>query len=260
MEHSLSPVIHNAGYAALGLDWVYLGFQVRAGGGAAAVQAARTLGLRGLSVTMPHKADVVVAADELSPAVGKLGSANTIVLEGGRARAHDTDGPGLIRALREELRFEPEGKRCLVVGTGGAARAIILGLAESGAGSVAVLGRSRQRAEEAALLAGERGQAVTEPEEADLVVSATPALDAGGPLATARFGAGQLVVDVVYDPPETELLRRAAFGGARVTNGLAMLVHQAALQFKLFTGEDAPLAAMWAAVRGVAVPPTNLSR
>jgi shikimate dehydrogenase len=248
VEHSLSPLIHNSAYAALGLDWVYLGFHVPPGAADEAVRAAKSLGLRGLSVTMPHKQQVAGYVDRLSASAAELGAVNMVLIRRDHAEGYNTDGDGFVGALREELSFEPLGKRCLVAGTGGAARAIVRALAGEGAAEVAVLGRSVARAEVAAALAGRQGRVVSVPEDADLIVSATPALDGGGLLAAAPFGRGQLVVDVVYDPPETDLLRVAAAAGARVANGLGMLVHQAAAQFKLFTGEDAPLDAMWGAV------------
>jgi shikimate dehydrogenase len=256
--HSLSPLIHNAAYAALGLDWIYLGFQVAAGAAGRAVSGAKALGMRGLSVTMPHKQQVASCVERLSEAAAELGAANTVVINGGEALGDNTDGAGFVVALREELSFVPAGKRCLVAGTGGAARAIIRALAAEGAEQIAVLGRDAEQAGAAASLGGRRGRVITQAGEADveadLIVSATPALAGGGLLATAAFGSGQVVVDVVYDPPETDLMRLATTAGATVANGLGMLVHQAALQFKLFTGEEAPLAVMWGAVTGGSDP------
>jgi shikimate dehydrogenase len=257
VTHSLSPLIHNAGYRALGLDWVYVGFRVRAGLAGAAVEGARALGVRGLSVTMPHKQQVAEVVDELAPTAAILGAVNTVVFDGGRAIGDSTDGRGFVEAVRSEVGFVPEGGRCLVAGTGGAARALVLALAEAGAERVTVLGRSPEATELAAGLAGAAGRAASkdaaaEVVTADLIVNATPVGMAGvggGPLADARFREGQVVVDLVYAPPETDLLRRAAAQGAAVANGLGMLVHQAALQFTLFTGEQPPIEAMWAAGR-----------
>lgn len=258
VEHSLSPAIHNAAYQALGLDWVYVGFRVPAGQADLAVAGAGALGVRGLSVTMPHKQQAAAVVDELSPTAARLAAVNTVVFEDGCSYGDSTDGSGFVTALREELSLAPEGRNCLVVGTGGAAKAVILALAEAGAAHVGVLGRSPTRAEAAASLAGVAGGVGTERDvvAADLVVHATPVGMAGvgsgsglGLLGSAQFRAGQVVVDLVYDPPETDLMRAALAAGATVANGLGMLVYQAAAQFTLFTGLPAPVAAMRAAVR-----------
>jgi shikimate dehydrogenase len=255
VAHSLSPIIHNAGYRALGLDWVYVGFHVWNVDVAAAIDGARALGVRGLSVTMPHKQQVAELVDEISPTAARLAAVNTVLFDDdGNSFGDSTDGRGFVEGVLEELSFVPEGRRCLVAGTGGAARAVVLALAESGAAEVAVLGRSAHGAARAAQLAGPAGRVggVGDIETADLVVNATPVGMAGvvgGPFEEARFQEGQIVVDIVYDPPETDLLRRAAADGAQVANGLGMLVHQAALQFTLFTGSPAPIDAMWVAVR-----------
>jgi shikimate dehydrogenase len=128
--HSLSPVLHNAAFAALGLDWVYVAFPVAAGEGRAAVEAMRTLGISGLSVTMPHKGDVVAELDRLSPTAARLGVVNTISWahspSGGELLGHSTDGAGFLDALQWDDGFDPAGRNCLVLGAGGAARAVTM--------------------------------------------------------------------------------------------------------------------------------------
>lgn len=249
IAHSLSPALHNAGYEALGLDWAYVAFEVPAGGAVAALDAVRALGLGGLNVTMPHKADVAAAVDHLTPTAAALGAVNTVVPEADGLLGDSTDGPGFLAALTDEG-FDPAGRRCLVLGAGGAARAVVHALGTAGA-SVDVTARRREAAIVAAELADGR---VVGPEAADgaeLVVNATPvgmARTPGLPVDPARLGSGQLVVDLVYDPRDTELLRAARARGAATADGVGMLVHQAALSFRAFTGEDAPLAALRAAV------------
>ncbi|HUZ21030.1 MAG TPA: shikimate dehydrogenase [Acidimicrobiales bacterium] len=269
VRHSLSPLLHNAAFAALGLDWAYVAFPVARSELAVALAGARALGLRGLSVTMPHKEAIARAADQRSRAVERLGAANTVVLRSGIAVAETTDGVGLLDDLREGAGFDASGLRCAVVGAGGAARAVVLALAEAGARSVVVVNRTADRAAQAAALAGSAGRVGTPGELADvaLVVQATPAGMPGAASGAARpgeparpglavaalarrLGAGQLVVDLVYHPPMTPFLAEAASRGATVRNGLGMLVHQAAHQCSLWTGESAPLEAMWAAVGG----------
>jgi shikimate dehydrogenase len=258
VRHSLSPLLHNAAFRACGLDWAYLAFEVPDGSAGEAIAGARALGLRGLSVTMPHKQSAAEAADRLSSVVQVLGAANTLIFDEAGIRAESTDGDGFIAGLRERG-FEPSGATCGVIGAGGAARAVVLALATAGAAEVAIWARRADRAEAAAdLVSGGQGRAVAAPSEllgVGLLVNATPL---GRPDHDARqlfrdpasFHEGQMVVDLLYDPVETPLLQLAARGGAAVMNGLPMLVHQAARQFELWTGEPAPLEAMWEAVTG----------
>jgi shikimate dehydrogenase len=230
---------------------------------AAALAGVRALGLDGLSVTMPHKGAVVAHVDLLSPTAASLGAVNTVVRRGGRLAGESTDGDGFLAALRLDEGWEPAGRRCLLLGTGGAARAVALALGQAGAAQVAVVGRRLEMAEVTAGLAGPAGCAAG-PEAADgadLIVNATPVgmagvvgLDGAGmaaripfDLELSRLGRGQLVVDLVYSPAATPLLDGARRRGATTANGLGMLIHQAALQFRLWTGEDPPLEVMSAA-------------
>jgi shikimate dehydrogenase len=264
VRHSLSPALHNAAFSALGLDWVYVAMPVPAGQAAVAVAGARALGVQGLSVTMPHKQAVAEAVDRRSEEAALLGSVNAVVRRGGQLVGESTDGAGFLRAAHEEIGFDPGGRRCLVVGSGGGARAVVLDLARAGAAEVVVAGRTRERVEAAAILAGRAGR-VGRPEDAgdaDLVVNATPVgmgTSAGEetPVPVERLGPGQVVVDLVYHPAVTALVEAATARGATAAGGLGMLVHQAALAFELWTGEAAPLQAMWEAVGGrPSVPPS----
>jgi len=244
--------MHNAAFRALGLDWAYLAFDVAPGDAVQAVAGARALGIEGLSVTMPHKPVVAAALDRLSPVAEALGAVNTVVrLPGGLLKGENTDGAGFLRAVRDDEGFDPAGRRCVVVGAGGAARAVVMALREAGAVEVVVVNRTPANAEAAAALAGPVGRVglAGEAGQADLVVSAVPVGMAGrdgGPLPVdpADLGPGQLVVDLVSNPAVTPLVEAARARGARSANGLGMLVHQAALQFRLWTGEDAPVEVM----------------
>jgi shikimate dehydrogenase len=254
IRHSLSPRLHQAAYVALGLDRVYLTFEVGAADFDVAVQGARALGLRGLSVTMPHKDAAAALATRRSGVARRLGSANTLTFEGGQILADSTDGVGLLDDLRDWAGFDPDGKRCGVIGAGGVARAAVLALSEAGASEVLVVNRTAVRAFRAAALAPRTGR-VARPAElhsVDLVVQATPLGMAGsdepGAVDPSGFGRGQVVVDLVYHPAVTPFLRLAAATGARTRNGLGMLVHQAAHQIELWTGTRPPLDVMWAAV------------
>jgi shikimate dehydrogenase len=268
VEHSLSPLLHNAAFVALGLDWAYGAFAVHQSDVASALAGARALGFVGLSVTMPHKDAIARLADQTTITVERLGAANTVIFEGGVALAASTDGDGLLDDLADAEGFDPRGATCAVIGAGGAARAIILALFEAGAQEILICNRTAARAEAAVELAPGVARRARHDElgEASLVVNATslgmapkraghdarawpgsggePAIE----LATA-LRAGQLVVDLVYRPDETAFLGAARASGARTRNGLGMLVCQAARQVELWTGKEAPRAAMWAAVR-----------
>jgi shikimate dehydrogenase len=237
------------------MDWAFLAFDVPDGEAETAVAGARALGIEGLSVTMPHKAAVIPALDRLTTTADRLGAVNTISRRGPELVGDSTDGPGFIDALRHDEGFDPSGRRCLVLGAGGAARAVVLALADAGAAEIVVVNRTAERGEAAAALAGERGR-TGKTEEAgtcDLIVNATPVGMAGSsapedaPIAAADLGAGQVVVDLVYHPPITPLLLQARAAGAVAVNGLGMLIHQAAHAFRLWTGQDPPLEAMSAA-------------
>jgi shikimate dehydrogenase len=219
----------------------------------------RALGIEGLSVTMPHKAEVLAALDEVSEDAAALAAVNCIVRRGDTLRGENTDGDGFLAGLRSDFDFEPEGRTCVVLGAGGAARAVVLALARAGAASVQVVNRTPSSAAVAAELAGTVGS-VARPEAvaaADLVVNASsvgmhhhsgPVGASDLPCDVERLARGQVVADLVYHPLRTALVSEAARRGARASNGVSMLVHQAARAFELWTGEDAPVAAMRAAV------------
>ncbi len=256
VRHSLSPALHNAAFAAAGVDWVYTAFEVAPGQAGAALAAMRALGLGGLSVTMPHKDDVAAAVDVLSPAAAALRTANTVVRGAdGRLEGHSTDGEGFVASLRE-AGIDPSGAAVAVLGAGGAARSVVDALARAGAASVAVVNRTPAKAAVAAALAGDAG--VVGGREhvaaADIVVNATSvgmgAVDGAAdalPVDPTLMRAGQVVADLVYHPLDTALLVAARAAGATTVDGLGMLVHQAALQQQLWLGVLPDVAVMRAA-------------
>jgi len=253
--HSLSPALHNAAFAALGIDWASVPFPVSAGGGAQAVEAMRTLGLAGLSVTTPHKDAVARAADEVSDAAAALGAANCLVASAdGGVRAENTDGDGFLGGLLEDADTTVRGKTVAVLGAGGAARAISLACAEAGAARVLVVNRTAQRAARCAGLAGSVGAVAQQADipGADIVVNATTvgmAHDSAMPCDPALLHSGQIVVDIVYNPAETGWLAAARAAGIRSYNGGSMLVHQAAVAIAHWTGHTAPVDAMRSALQ-----------
>ncbi len=175
VEHSLSPALHNAALVDLGLDWAYVAFPVPAGRGEPAVAAMVELGIRGLSVTMPYKAAAARACHRLSPVAERLGAVNTVTNLAGYLVGDSTDGPGFIDALTDQG-WAPTGKRCLVLGAGGAARAVVLALAEAGAGRVGVVARRPDKRRKRPLWPARLGGvgSVDSADDADLVVNATP--------------------------------------------------------------------------------------
>ena len=260
VSHTLSPAMHNAAMAALGLNYAYLAFQVKSADLCAAIQGIKAFSLRGLNVTIPHKVAVVQFLDELDPLAADIGAVNTIVNDGGRLKGYNTDAGGFLRSLLA-AGFDPQGKKVVLLGAGGAARAIGFALAQSGA-HITVLNR-RIELEQAVLLAEnlsrvakskvsalELDEANLEAtlKRADLLVNATSvgmAPDAGEtPVPAHLLQPGLTVFDVVYAPLKTRLLGEAASRGCRLISGLEMLVRQGGLSFELWTGQEAPLAVM----------------
>lgn len=251
VRHSLSPTLHNAGFEALGLDWRFVAFEVAEGGAPEALAGMRALGIDGLSVTMPHKQAAARTVDVLTPAALALDAVNCVARSAdGRLEGSNTDGGGFVASLRASG-VEPRGLAVVVLGAGGAARAVVVALAAAGAASVTVVNRSPGPAAVAAALAGRAGRvgAPVDLAGADLVVNAT-SVGMGAdalPLDPALLHAGQVVADLVYHPLDTALLQAARRRGCTTVDGLGMLVHQAALAFERWTGHPAPVAAMRAA-------------
>jgi shikimate dehydrogenase len=253
IRHTLSPAIFNAGFAACGLDWIYLAFQVEPGEASRALEAMRALDIGGLSVTMPHKDAVADLVDRCTPEAAALRAVNCVVPTADGLLGENTDGPGFLDALQAEVEIDVNGRRAVVVGGGGAARAIVLALARAGVADVAVVNRTAARAEAAAALAGPAGRVagVEAIAGADLVVNATSVGMADGrlPFEPSLLTPGQVVADVVYHPSPTPLVAAARERGNVAIDGLGMLVHQAGHAFRLWTALEPPIAAMTEAAR-----------
>jgi shikimate dehydrogenase len=255
LTYTLSPVIHNAAFRKVGLDWVYLQWPVPPEELGDAVAGLRALGAMGASVTMPHKEEIVKLLDGLSGDARALGAVNTIHRLGHRLIGHNTDVDGFRAFLEEDAGVDLEGKSCLVLGAGGAARAVVKALSDLGAARIAIAARTPERGEEVTAQVGHSesrvcdwDEASAEAEAADVIVNATPVgMREGDPLPGTSFNSEQVVVDLVYDPPSTELVERARSAGADAWGGLGMLVHQAAAAFRIWTGQDPPLETMSAA-------------
>jgi shikimate dehydrogenase len=256
IDHSLSPAMHNAAFEALDLPWTFLAVSVPEGHARDAIDVMRAVPFAGMSVTMPHKSAVATLVDTCTPIASALDAVNCVWWRGETLVGDNTDGAGFLDALRNDEGFDPEGCRSVVLGAGGAARAVVRALADGGAAEVVVVNRTSERAEVAAGLAGAVGRVGTADavDGAELVVNATSVgmgvgAGPGGevPLDVDRLGPGQLVVDLIYEPATTALVAAARDRGAVGVNGLGMLINQAAHAFRSWTGEDPPVEVMSAA-------------
>ena len=256
VDENPTQAMVEAAFAAAGLEWRYLTIEVAPDGLADAVRGARAMGFRGFNCTIPHKVAVVEHLDRLSRAAEIIGAVNCVVLEGEELVGENTDGAGFLAALRE--RRDPSGLRAVILGAGGAARAIAVELALAGAASITIVNRSPERGREVgALVERHAGQVRVEslgerfevPPDADLVVNATsiglyPDVDAAVPLSLERVAGRALVADVIPNPPETRFLREAAVAGCETLDGLGMLVEQGRIGFRLWTGVEPDAGAM----------------
>lgn len=258
VEHSLSPVMHNAAFKELGLNIVYVAFNVTKNGLADAISGARSLGLLGLNVTMPHKNAVISYLDETDSAAKAIGAVNTILNERGKLFGYNTDGKGAMIALQEN-RVDPEEKKILLLGAGGAAKAIAFQAAQE-TDELGILNRTENKAKQLAELINKTfGTKVTgrtlsaevlkeELETTDILVNATsvgmsPDVNAS-PVPADLLHSGLCVMDIVYNPLETKLLKDAKIVGAKVVSGLEMLLYQGAVAFEIWTNCPAPVDVM----------------
>ncbi|MGZ8652742.1 MAG: shikimate dehydrogenase [Actinomycetota bacterium] len=254
VSHSLSPAIHNAAFAALGLDWVYVALPVHPLRLLAALTGLRALGFAGANVTMPHKAAVAGLIDDLSEDARRLHAVNTLVSDGEHLRGENTDAPGFERFLRMDAGFDPSGRAALIFGAGGAGRACALALARGGASSLTVAAREPARVADVAAAIEGLGTTVRAVAfdaavnvHADLIVNATPLGVRQESLPVPPVGPDTLVVDLLYHPAVTPLQVQARAQGAAAFGGIGLLLHQAALSFELWTGQQPPLEVMSAA-------------
>ncbi|MDP7415708.1 MAG: shikimate dehydrogenase [Dehalococcoidales bacterium] len=255
IEHTMSPVMHNAAFKELGIDGWYLPFRVRAADLAEAIGGLRALNIRGLNVTIPHKTAVIPFLDKLDSSVERIDAVNTIVNDGGVLTGYNTDVAGFLQALLEKG-IEPAGKNVVILGAGGAAKGISFILAERGAHPV-ILNRHLDRAEELArriiraLKQEIKARSLSEVNlaaalaKADILVNTTSVGMVPGvedtPVPAKLLRSGLVVFDIVYNPIKTRLLREAEAAGARTIDGLYMLVWQGALAFEKWTGRKPPV-------------------
>jgi shikimate dehydrogenase len=245
VSHSLSPAMHNAAFRHLGINAVYVAFPVS--DLAQAVAGLRGLGIGGVSVTIPFKEEIIPLLDELDRQAAAIGAVNTVVNRDGHLTGYNTDWLGAVTALTAKISLK--GRHVLILGAGGASRAIAYGIVQEG-GKVSLTDLDAARA---AALARDLGAAAIPPEAisacpATILVNAspvgmTPNVD-GIPINPDLMGRFECVMDIVYQPLATRLLREAQARGAATIDGLQMLIHQGAAQFELWTGREAPIEVM----------------
>ena len=260
IEHTMSPAMHNTAFEKLGLDYIYVPFRVRAEELASAIEGIRALNIRGMNVTIPHKVSVIPLLDKLDPLAEKIGAVNTIANYDGMLTGYNTDATGFLQALLEHG-IEPGGKNMVILGAGGASRAISFILAERGAHLV-ILNRKLEldwaeelaksisqtfNRETKALEHNEENLSVSL-EKAYILVNATsvgmsPDTD-GTPVPTRLLQPGLTVFDIVYNPLKTRLLREAEEAGSQTISGINMLAWQGALAFETWTNCKAPIELM----------------
>ena len=265
IEHSMSPVMHNAAFKNKGVDYVYLPFRVKKKELGKAIEGMRALNIRGLNITIPHKVAVIQFLDELDPLADKIGAINTIVNDSGVLTGYNTDATGFLQALLERG-IEPKGKSVVILGAGGASRAISFILAERGS-SLVILNRTWNKAKvcadrisevsqsEATALKLNRGNLTTALSQADILVNATsvgmsPNINET-PVTSNLLKPSLVVFDIVYNPIKTRLQREAEAVSAKTISGLDMLVWQGALAFEKWAGLKAPIGVMREKVIGV---------
>ena len=257
VKHTISPRMHNAAFARLNLDIIYLPFCVFPRDLKKAVASLAALGFIGINVTVPHKQKIMKYLDAVSPAARRIGAVNTVLVRGSKLIGYNTDGIGFIKSLQSGLGYSLKNRIMFILGAGGAGRAVAVQSALSGVKRIYVADKDNTRARAlAAAIPGKKGREVRTTEkikdairEADIIVNATPVgLNKSDPasITPGWIPAGKLVYDLIYNPPKTKLLKGVK--GCRTVNGLGMLLYQGISSFEIWTGEKAPPAVMKKAI------------
>jgi shikimate dehydrogenase len=257
-------VMVEAAFKELGIDWRYLTIEVRPEDLADAMNGLRAFNMRGINLTIPHKIEVMKYLDRIASDAELIGAVNTVVCERGVLSGENTDGKGFLHSLRVDAGMEPAGRKVVVLGAGGAARAISVELALAGAGQITIVNRTEDRGRQLAGLLKDRTPAESSfipwdssyeiPEGTDILVNATsiglfPDVDSKPEINYNTIKDGMIVCDVIPNPPSTIFLREAKSRGAHILDGLGMLVYQGMIGFKLWTGLDAPVGVMKEALK-----------
>jgi shikimate dehydrogenase len=251
--------MQEAAFRALNLNWRYLTIEVYPADLADAFKGLRAMNFRGINLTIPHKVEVLKYLDEVAADAKLMGAVNTVRREGDRLIGENTDGKGFLYSLRQDARLDPAGKRVVVLGAGGAARAMTVELALAGAAHLTIVNRSIERGQALVRLLNEQTPVRAEfahwdgsyavPTDTNMLVNATsiglfPNVHDKPDLIYDTITAAMTVCDVIPNPPHTPFLKEAEARGAKTLDGLGMLVYQGAIAFKMWTGHDAPVAVM----------------
>ena len=251
IEHSLSPPMHNAAYKQMGMDYVYVAFKIEKDNLSHLIESAKTMGLVGLNVTIPYKTDIIEYLDEVDDTARRINAVNTIRFKDGMAKGYNTDGTGAVKSI--EKYTELKNKKVLVLGAGGASKAITFTLLNHGINSLTIANRSRDNAIQLIdNLKKQTGfdkinyvdieQADTILDSVDIIINTTPIgmypnVDADTPIKTEKINENHVVMDIIYNPLETKLLKNAKDNGATTISGTNMLINQGITAFEIFTGK-----------------------
>ncbi len=264
VRHSASPAMQNAAFLSTGLDYIYLSFEVKPQDIKEALNSLRVLGIRGMNLTIPHKETSIAFLDEISAEALKIKAVNTVMLENGRLRGFNTDIEGFLKPLVFENGWLPEGKKAVILGAGGAARAVVFSLLDAGASEIVIANRTPERAKKLSdfmkpLFPSAQIRCVSisdsslanQISSSSLLVNCTPlGMKNENPLRDFDcIKPGMKVYDLIYRPADTPLLAGARKKGADTIGGLGMLVYQGAASFKIWTSADPPIGVMKNACR-----------
>lgn len=261
LGHTLSPPMHNAAFQYLGLDYIYVPFTVQPEHLPAAIEGIKAFNIAGCNVTIPYKEQVIPLLDHLHDSAKMVGAVNTIVNQGGELWGYNTDGMGFLRSLTEEANIDLQGKTVLMLGAGGAARAVGFSLAKAGIGRLIIANRNFNKGLNLATDIRQAYQCDTEAVElkahklksvlpsADILINTLPLgmypeIDEMPPIQQKWLNPPLIVCDLIYNPPKTKLLVQAEQRGCQVVNGEGMLIYQGAEAFQLWTGQNPPILIM----------------
>ncbi len=265
IEHTFSPLMHNAAFSTLGLDYCYIPFEVRPKDLKSAVEGIRTLNIRGVNITVPHKEAVIKYLDELSEEAKLIGAVNTIENRDGKLIGHNTDGRGFIKSLWEDAKTKAKGKKVSILGAGGAGKGVAVSCALEGASEIIIANRTIMKAEELVryldrhfkktqfsaipLVKQQLSNVIA---ESDILINATSlGLKGKGmlPISYKELHKDLVVYDLIYNPLITPLLKIARRAGVKkVVNGIGMLIHQGAFAFEIWTEKKPPVDVMKKAI------------
>ncbi|MDQ0254322.1 shikimate dehydrogenase [Evansella vedderi] len=261
IKHTLSPLMHEAAYNALELNMAYLAFEVKPEDLDKAIHGIRALGLRGINVTIPHKVEVIPFLDEIDDLAKEIGAVNTIVNDNGRLMGYNTDGEGYLKSLLQCLTNDLKGMHVLIIGAGGASKAVALTLAKHGVKAMAICNRTIEKAEDLAKNCGKYVPSLSisleEAEEQindfDIIINTTSIgmiNENELPISLKKLNKKKDIYfsDLIYTPFQTKLLLEGEKAGAKTLNGLDMFIYQGALAFERWTGHEAPINVMREAV------------